>query len=125
MMPGRTCLELRALPGQSAQVLVALRNTFKRLLRVVVFDDVVLDPTFVGLCEDALPVDDAAANFGQIDGVAEVLRAAGRHFGFCLEIFHVHEREASGILVEILQWIGACGGDPAKIHFHLYEIVIA
>src|SRR5215467_4419097 len=64
------------LPGQLAQVFVAGLDAVERLLGMVMLDDVVLDPGLFGLGEDPLPVDDAAAYLGEIDGVAKVLRSA-------------------------------------------------
>ena len=84
---------------------------------LVVLDDVVLDSGFVGLGENLLPVDDAAADRGQVDGVAEILRAAGGDFGNLLEVFDVDQREASGIAVEIFDGIGSGSGDPARDPF--------
>ena len=46
---------------------------------MIVFYDVVLDPGLIGMGENSLPVDYAAAYLGQVDGVAEILGAAGRN----------------------------------------------
>src|SRR5450631_1927989 len=63
------------------EVRVALGDALKRLLRMIVLDDIVLDACLVCLDEDSLPVDDAAADLGQVDGITVVLRASGRDLG--------------------------------------------
>ena len=45
----------------------------KRLLRMIVLNDVELDPGLVGFGKYLLPVDDAAADFRKIDRVPEIL----------------------------------------------------
>src|SRR5450631_1333153 len=92
MLPGTpvsraiTRRRFATLEAHLAQVVVALGDAVERLLRVIVFNDVVLDPGFAGLGENLFPVDEAAADFGEVDGVAVVLRAAGGDVGHRLEI---------------------------------------
>ena len=60
------------------EIAITLGNTLKRRTGVVVFDEVVLDARFIGVREDALPVNDAAADFGHFfHGTAEVLSLGG------------------------------------------------
>src|SRR5579863_8074310 len=84
-----------------------------------------LDSGFVGLGENLFPVDEAAADFGEVDSIAIVLRASSRDFGNGVEIFDVNEGEASGIEIEIFQRVASGGGDPAQVHFHLDQIGVA
>src|SRR5262252_3785674 len=94
-----------SLPAQPAQVLVAGFDALDRLLGVIMFDDVVLDSRDIGLGENPLPVDDPAADFGEIHAVAEILRAAGCDLGQLLDVLYVHERESAGIFLEVLHGI--------------------
>src|ERR1022692_4676561 len=64
----------RNLPAQLVQIVVALRDALERILRLVVLNDVMLDSRLFGLRENLLPIDNAAADRGQVHGVAEVLR---------------------------------------------------
>src|ERR1700730_15226033 len=62
-----------ALPAQLVQVLVAFCDARECVLRLVVLDDVVLDPGFFGMREDFLPIDNAIADRGPVHRVAKVL----------------------------------------------------
>src|ERR1700757_896768 len=75
-----------SLPTQLTQILIAALDAFERLLGMVVLNNVVLDSGLVGVRENALPVDHAAAHFGQVDGVAIVLRAARSHLRHRLHV---------------------------------------
>ncbi len=84
------------------------------------FNEIVLDAGFARVCENLLPGNDAAADFSEKAHLS--VRAGGwRVFGFgkLLNVFHVDQREAAGILVEIFDGILAGNANPAKVEFHL------
>src|ERR1700687_2755389 len=114
-----------ALPAQLAQVLVAFCDARECVLRLVVLDDVVLDPGFFGMREDFLPVDNAIADRSQVHRVAKVLPSPGADLGKFLEVLDVDQRESSRIGLEILQGVRAGSGDPAKVQFDLHTLGVA
>src|SRR6266851_281850 len=110
---------------QLAEIVVADLNALKRRFRLVMFDDVVLDAGLLGLCENAVPVNDAAADRGHVfERVTEVLAPGGRNLGQFLHVLHVNEREASGVAVEVGQGVRTGDRDPAQIQLHFHEVRI-
>src|SRR5208282_470617 len=82
-------------PAQLAQIFVTVRDAVERDGGLVVFDDVILDTRFLGMREDALPIDDAAAHVGHVfEGTAEILSPCRSHGGKALHVFDVDQREA-------------------------------
>jgi len=115
------------LKPELSQVVVADFQVVEGRFGLVVFYEVVLDAGFAGRREDALEIDFALAG---VDEVAGLGVGTGGAFvivttrSFRRPIFHMHEREAARITIEIFQRIVTADGDPAKVHFHFDELGI-
>src|SRR5437773_9525192 len=98
-------------------------NAVKRRLGIVGLDEIMLESCFFGLSEDALPIDHAAAGLGHLlHRVAKVLLARGGHGRDFRHVFYMYQREASGMSVEILDWVLTGDTDPAQVRLHLHQI---
>ena len=70
-----------------------------------------LDPSEIGFGENCFPVDFAAPNIG--------------HVPVLIEVLHVDQRKAPGILGKIFQRIRAGMVCPSKIHFHDHQLRVS
>src|SRR5258708_31461828 len=116
-----------SLERQLRQIRVADLDIFECRLRLVVFNEIVLDSPFAGLREDALPVDFALADVRHVAGLlgpsspAAVVAAPRSLHG---PVLSMHEWESAGVAVKILHRILPAHSNPAEVHFHLYELVV-
>lgn len=113
---------------QLGQVVVAIADAVEGRLGLVVLDEVVLDAGFGAIGEDAFPVYGAAANVGEAPGegygwAGGSAEAAGGA-GVLHKVFHVNQREAAGVFLEIGERIFAGDADPAEVEFHLDQLGI-
>ena len=113
-------MSLVELKRQFFEISVAAGDAVECSLRLVMFDKVMPDTGLLIMTKDIFPVDQSAAHRGEIGGIAKILRPPGSDVGHGLNVFHMDQRKASGMFVEVWDWILSCCGDPAKVEFHLY-----
>src|SRR6185312_6665450 len=70
--------------------------------------------------ENALPIDDAGADFRKWVSFESV---GGRRVA-ALEILDMQHHEAAGVLVQIFNRVLAREGGPEAIHFHLDQVLV-